>query len=75
MLRKNKNIEEIYNKRENVHISYTQPVNPCHKKVAELVGVYSNENDTVLDIGCGIGHTLSEIHEIKPSLKIGRAHV
>jgi len=70
MIQRNKKIEEMYRDRENVHISYTQPVNPCHKKVAELVGRYSNENDTVLDIGCGIGHTLSEIKKRKPSLKL-----
>ena len=68
-------IEEMYRKRENVHISYTQPLNPCHEKVAELICKYSNDNDKLLDIGCGVGHTLSEVNKRKPSLNLFAADI
>jgi len=74
---KSKNIktEESYNKRPNVHISYEQSIKPYHERVAELVAKYAKESTTVLDIGCGVGHTLTEIRRRKPSLKLIAADI
>jgi len=71
----NKKTEEMYRDRENVHVSYTQPLNPSHTKIAHLVSKYSNEDDSVLDIGCGVGNTLSELKKLKPTLKLNAADI
>ena len=75
MKSQNIKIEESCNNRPNVHISYNQPIQPYHRKVAELVAKYAKESATVLDIGCGVGHTLAEIRRRKQDLKLTAADI
>ena len=57
----------IKNVKMNVHIDYHQPMKPHHKVVARLVNRYSHRKPYVIDIGCGVGHTLKLIKELLPS--------
>jgi len=75
MKSQNIRIEESYQNRPNVHISYQQKMRPYHKKVAELVVKYAKDSATVLDIGCGIGHTLVEIQKRNPNLQLTAADI
>jgi 2-polyprenyl-3-methyl-5-hydroxy-6-metoxy-1,4-benzoquinol methylase len=53
--------------RENVHIPYDFKIQPYHKIAADLVCQYcENERPAVLDLGCGVGHTLNEISKRMP---------
>jgi 2-polyprenyl-3-methyl-5-hydroxy-6-metoxy-1,4-benzoquinol methylase len=62
-------------KKDLPHIPYDQTLKAHHKKVAELVCRYTRDGDSVLDVGCGVGHTLSEIKKRKPSLNLTAADI
>ncbi len=74
MKSRNRQIEGSY-ERPNVHISYDQSLTPCHIRIGELVEKYASETDSVLDIGCGVGHILSEIKKKNPDLKLFAADI
>lgn len=61
--------------RPNMHIAYDQPLQPYHVKIAELVCRHTENFASVLDIGCGVGHVLAQIHQHKPSLKLFAADI
>lgn len=61
--------------RTNIHIGYDQQVNQCHRTVSDLVVKYCVPNGRVLDIGCGVGHILSETYKKAPSLELNAADI
>jgi|GEM_PF-1289061 len=71
----NAQIEKKFRERGNIHIGYEQTIKPYHQKIAELVVKYTSESATVLDIGCGVGHILSEINRRNPNLKLFAADI
>ena len=60
---------------ESVHIHYDQELQPYHEVVADLVCSYIKQEGTVLDIGCGVGHTLWKIREKRPDLLLWAADI
>lgn len=60
---------------KSVHIPYDQKIQPYHQVIAELVCRYTADNASILDIGCGVGHTLSEIRKKRPDLAITAADI
>lgn len=52
------------------HILYNQNAMPYHRVVAELVCRHVGDEASVLDIGCGVGHTLVDISRMKPAIMI-----
>ncbi len=54
----------------NVHIPYDLQPKPYHKVVADLVSEYAPDAGDILDIGCGVGHTLVEIQRQRPDLHV-----
>lgn len=54
----------------NLHIPYDQRIRPYHITVAELVCKYAGSNPSILDIGCGVGHTLAEIVARNPNVQL-----
>lgn len=54
----------------NVHIPYDLQRKPYHKTVADLVREHVPEKGEVLDIGCGVGHTLVEVQQQRPDLRL-----
>lgn len=75
MSRRNRKIAAAYQHRPNVHIDYTQPIRPYHRRVAALVARYGPDGGTVLDIGCGVGHTLVEVRKRRPDLRLIAADI
>jgi 2-polyprenyl-3-methyl-5-hydroxy-6-metoxy-1,4-benzoquinol methylase len=63
-------MKHLQDKTRNVHISYDQKVGPHDQVIAELVCNYAEDDASILDIGCGVGHTLSEIQKRKSQLKM-----
>ncbi len=61
--------------RENVHISYDQTPKMYHRVVAKVVSRYVGEGGRVLDIGCGVGHTLNFLNSIRPDLRLSAADI
>ncbi len=61
--------------RKNIHIAYDQHINACHRVVSKLVVKYCTANGQVLDIGCGVGHILSEISKNAPNLILNAADI
>jgi 2-polyprenyl-3-methyl-5-hydroxy-6-metoxy-1,4-benzoquinol methylase len=55
---------------KNIHIQYNQKIQPYHQVVAELVCKHAEDNASILDIGCGVGHTLCEIKKMNKAFKI-----
>ncbi len=53
----------------NIHVPYDLQRKPYHKAVAELVVTHLGPEGTVLDIGCGVGHTLVEIRRCRSDLR------
>ena len=56
--------------KESVHISYEQDIQPYHKETARLICKYTAIGSTVVDIGCGVGHTLSILENMRPDLQL-----
>lgn len=56
--------------RANPHINYAQAAKPYHRRIAELVDQHSPADSRLLDIGCGVGHTLFEIRRRRPDLQL-----
>ena len=54
----------------NVHIPYDLQHKSYHKAVADLVREHVPEKGEVLDIGCGVGHTLVEVQQQRPDLRL-----
>jgi 2-polyprenyl-3-methyl-5-hydroxy-6-metoxy-1,4-benzoquinol methylase len=63
------------NKIESVHIDYNAKSEPYHEVIADLVCDFIKDGASVLDIGCGLGYTISEIKKRKPKLKITAADI
>lgn len=61
--------------RPNPHISYSLTLRPHHRAIAALVSEYSNDNVSVLDIGCGMGHLAQLAKMTKPSLNLTIADI
>jgi len=61
---------DVVSNDKNITIQYTQPVRPYHKLIADLAVKYGTKDDlNILDIGCGVGHTLAFIDKQKPASK------
>ena len=67
--------QKSHSKRPNIHVSYEQSIKPHHRKIAELVVKYAENSATVLDIGCGVGHTLAEIRKRNSTLHLIAADI
>jgi len=53
------------------HIDYTQKPKHYHKIVAGLLNKYIDKKDgRILDVGCGVGHTLAEIRKFLPQARL-----
>lgn len=61
--------------RPNVHISYGQKIRPCHVEIARLVEKYAPDSCRLLEVGCGVGHTLSLIRKKQPDIRIFGADI
>ena len=59
----------------NVRIPYNQELMPYHEEVARLVCENTPNKGIVLDVGCGVGHTLIECQRRNPSLKLVAADI
>jgi len=57
-------------KNSNPHIPYKQNVQIYHNKIAKLVKYYAAKDTKLIDIGCGVGHTLFLINKYRPDLKL-----
>lgn len=68
-------ITEARTNRPNVHIAYEQAPQLYHSRVAQLVVKHTGNSPNVLDIGCGVGHTLSEIKKRKPRCRLVAADI
>ena len=56
---------------ENVHIDYGKEVKLYHIHAAELAAKYGPDKEArVLDYGCGVGHTLVALKEMRPEYRI-----
>jgi len=64
-----------YDRTKSVHIDYEQTDKPHHKVVATLVAKYCNEDARIIDIGCGLGHTLSYVKELLPNARLVAADI
>lgn len=63
-------LQELYDKDRNYTLSYDQTVQPYHTVIAELILKYSEGRATqLLEFGCGVGNTLSEIDRIGLGMK------
>ena len=63
------------NSENNIHIPYTKGLDPYHEVVADLVCKYATHGSSILDIGCGLGHTLQEINKRDPSFEMFAADI
>ncbi|BAQ62675.1 hypothetical protein GM3708_3081 [Geminocystis sp. NIES-3708] len=61
--------------RPNVHISYNQKIRPYHFEIARLFEKYSSASCDLLEIGCGLGHTLELIKNKRPDTRIFAADI
>ena len=61
--------------RPNVHIPYDQLIQVYHKEIARLVHKYTIDSSEVLDIGCGVGHTLVEVRRLNPNIQLIAADI
>ena len=52
--------------RKNIHIPYDLKLRPYHTVIANLISKYCKNNPSIIDIGCGVGHTLKEIEKKIP---------
>jgi len=58
-----------------IHVRYDRGIQPHHRTIARLVSIYSHSDGSLLDIGCGVGHTLSEIRKIRHSMRLTAADI
>lgn len=58
-----------------VHIPYDHGARPYHRRVAELVVDHTGPNGSVLDVGCGVGHTLAATKQLGPDRELTAADV
>lgn len=63
-------MSEVYLSAENVHLPYEQPIQPYHHVVAELACQFMCQNASVLDIGAGVGHTVSQVRKQRADVSI-----
>lgn len=61
--------------RKNIHIPYNLKLQPYHKVIADLVYKYCNNKPSIIDVGCGLGHTLKEIIEKIPEAILTAADI
>ncbi len=57
-----------------VHISYSNPPREHHRKIASLIQKYTPQG-RVLDVGCGLGHTLAYLRQLNPRLQLFGADI
>ena len=58
----------------NIHLDYSNGVKLYHLRAALLLEKYcTSEEVSVLDYGCGVGHTLEEVRKLMPSSKLHAA--
>lgn len=60
---------------KSVHVQYDQSFKPYHRVVAELTAHYVPADASILDIGTGVGHTLSELHRLLPEARLSGADI
>lgn len=59
----------------NIHIPYNQVIEPYHEVIAHLAQIHFKVNGSVLDLGCGVGHTLALIQGSRVDLNIYAADI
>ena len=64
--------ESTARSQQNIHLPYHQRLQAHHRKLAALAHRYTPRG-RVLDVGCGLGHTLAELHRLDSGLELHAA--